>query len=273
MEPSPTGGDAAPTSLPVGDGAVSTRPQRGSVWACETTFGGPGAEGSGPWIRGDGTFDPSAKPLVEGEIDWPDVFTATVEGETRLVQGNGLPDHPTGAFPIAPDSEAFQYDRNPNAVLAQSLRMEVPAVPEQAGEPSCTPLGAIGVLLTGSVFANALDAAGRDAVAHEIQDACQGHPEMRGAYHYHSLTPCLDEGESGHSLLVGYALDGFGLFGHRDQDGSILTNEDLDRCHGHRHAVDWDGDSMNLYHYHATFEYPYTMGCFRGVPGAPPIGA
>jgi hypothetical protein len=120
---------------------------------------------------------------------------------------------------------------------------------------------------------NALDAAGRDAIAHEVQDACQGHPQQAGVYHYHALTPCLDEGETGHSRLVGYALDGFGLFGHRGENGAALTNRDLDRCHGHRHAVEWDGGTATLYHYHATWEYPYTVGCLRGVPGPPPIGA
>ena len=43
-------------------------------------------------------------------------------------------------------------------------------------------MGPIGFLLTGGVFFNALDAQGKDAVAHEVQDRCQGHPERSGAY-------------------------------------------------------------------------------------------
>ena len=43
-------------------------------------------------------------------------------------------------------------------------------------------------MLTGNVFFNALDAVGRDAVAHEIQDACEGHPERSSLYHYHNLS-------------------------------------------------------------------------------------
>jgi len=23
---------------------------------------------------------------------------------------------------------------------------------------------------------------------------------------------------------------------------------------------------VSMYHYHATYEYPYTLGCFRGTP-------
>jgi hypothetical protein len=127
--------------------------------------------------------------------------------------------------------------------------------------------GAIAVLLTGSVVFDGLDAEKRDAVAHETQDACQGHPEGNGQYHYHSLTNCLDDEheEGAHSALMGYALDGFGLFGHHGEDGEIVTNEDLDECHGHTHEITWEGQVVEMYHYHATYEYPYTISCFRGT--------
>ena len=36
-----------------------------------------------------------------------------------------------------------------------------------------------------------------------------------------------------------------------------MSNDQLDECHGHTH--DFLG-----YHYHATIEYPYTVGCYRG---------
>jgi hypothetical protein len=38
-----------------------------------------------------------------------------------------------------------------------------------------------------------------------------------------------------------------------------MSNADLDECHGHEHG------SLG-YHYHATIEYPYTVGCYRGTP-------
>ena len=52
---------------------------------------------------------------------------------------------------------------------------------------------------------SALDAAGRDAVAHEVHDGCQGHPQITGTYHYHSVTACLEDKRlaNGHSDLVG----------------------------------------------------------------------
>ena len=73
-----------------------------------------------------------------------------------------------------------------------------------------------------------------------------------------------DEG-TGHSPLVGYALDGFGIYGHRGEDGEVVTNEDLDECHGHTHEIEWDGQTVEMYHYHATWEFPYVVGCFHGT--------
>jgi hypothetical protein len=43
-----------------------------------------------------------------------------------------------------------------------------------------------------------------------------------------------------------------------------LHDSDLDACHGHTHAVMWDGKLQVIYHYHLTPEYPYTLGCFHG---------
>ncbi len=65
---------------------------------------------------------------------------------------------------------------------------------------------------------------------------------------------------------MGYALDGFGLFGRYGEAGKVLSNADLDECHGHTHEVVWDGKPTTIYHYHATWEYPYTVGCYRAKP-------
>lgn len=50
--------------------------------------------------------------------------------------------------------------------------------------------------------------------------------------------------------------------------GNELTNAALDVCHGHTHVIEWDGKATMLYHYHATREYPYTLGCYAGTPVA-----
>ena len=254
------------THLPIGDGRVTQSAVGGNVWACQTAFQVRDGLHEGEWLdKANGTFDLTRKPTVDGSVAWPSAITITVEGEQRVVRGNGLPVHATGTYPIALTDDAWSYDRNPNPIRAQNVMVRLSATPVFAAEPSCLPMGAIGVLTTGSVFYNALDAAGLDGVAHEIQDGCQGHPQMTGQYHYHNLTACISDPGEGHSALLGYAFDGFGFYGMHGEDGSLLTDDALDECHGHTHAIEWDGKTVSMYHYHATAEYPYTLGCFRGV--------
>ena len=137
-----------------------------------------------------------------------------------------------------------------------------------AANASCLGEGPIGILLSGAYLYDGLDALGHDALAHEIQDHCQGHPDMSSSYHYHTLTACLADPGTGHSALLGYALDGFGIYGNRGENGEALTDADLDGCHGHTHAITWNGQTVSMYHYHATAEYPYSLGCYRGAPVA-----
>ena len=45
----------------------------------------------------------------------------------------------------------------------------------------------------------------------------------------------------------------------------MITNAQLDECHGHTAPVMWDGKMIPIYHYHLNREYPYSVGCFHGV--------
>ncbi len=249
--------------LPVGDGRVSDHPEAGNVYACRTTFRNGGARHDGPWFHG-GTWDPTEKPHVRGHVLWPDAaFSLTPAGGDVEVRGNGLPlREPTGVFPIAPSDPVFRYDTNPNHVGAQDLDFRIPAEPATAARPSCLPMGMIGFTVTGVALYSALDDAGRDAAAHEIQDACDGHPQANAQYHYHGASPCIP-GIDGDGV-VGWALDGFPILGTKDHDGAELTDADLDACHGRRERVVADGRSY-AYAYHFTREYPYTLGCFTGA--------
>jgi hypothetical protein len=68
------------------------------------------------------------------------------------------------------------------------------------------------------------------------------------------------------SPLVGYALDGFGIYGPRGADGKLVTNAQLDECHGRVGEVVFNGKKQKMYHYVLNNEYPYAIGCFRGTP-------
>jgi len=253
-------------ALPLGDGKLSQAPKVGWIWACHVDPQAGGSQRDGPWINAaKGTYDVTAKAVVPGQVAWPSQFSLTVRQDQRVFSSNDLPSHATGTFPVPSDSEAYRYDRNPNRIGAQSLQVALPLWPALAAQASCAP-GALGFLLTGAVLFNALDAPGRDAVAHETQDACQGHPQESGVYHYHSLSNCLPDKREpgGHSVLVGYLLDGFGLYGTYGENGQALASQDLDECHGHIHTIAWEGKQVAMYHYHATPDFPYTAGCLRG---------
>jgi hypothetical protein len=255
------------TRLPLGDERLAASPQVGWIWPCRVgESGGGGAGAEGPWFNGDGTYDGTAKASVAGAVSWPASFSSTLQGDARVFAGNNLPDHPTGIYPVQSTDPAYQYDRNPSSIAAQDVSFSLPANPVAAGQPSCVP-GGIGIMLSGSVLFNALDATGRDAVAHELQDGCQGHPQRDGVYHYHNLTSCISDAGSadGHSALLGYILDGFGLYGQHGVGGATLSSADLDACHGHTHQIEWDGQLVEMYHYHATSDFPYTVGCIRGA--------
>jgi hypothetical protein len=259
-------GDVDLTSLPLGDDNVSDEPGVGDLYLCpEFPVGDEGPTIDGPWIKGR-TYDLESKAFVSGDVKWPEaVFDTGLEGTSdRRLRGNNLPtDHTTGVFPVTEDDpEAFEYDPNPNPIEPSDYQITVPANPEPAEEPQCVG-GESGFLLSGVVLNSPVDAAGRDAVAHEVQDHCFGHPNPTG-YHYHSLSPCIPDRGTAHSRLVGYALDGFGIFGFRGPGGEVMTNRDLDACHGHNHEIQWDGERREMYHYHATWEFPYVVGCFKG---------
>ncbi len=259
------------TSLPLSDGKVSREPKVGSVFACQTRFNpnAPGAQRSGNWINhAAGIFDLTRKPTVDGNVVHISELEIAISGTRRVISGNALPNHPTGRFPVSRSDDAYYYDRNPGTIRAHAFTASLPLTPTIADEPSCVPMGAIGIMLTGAVLFNALDARGENALAHEILDRCQGHPQQSGLYHYHGKSPCQPDPATAteHSTLIGYAFDGFGIYGYHDEDGILLQSSDLDECHGHVGPVMVDGERQTVYHYHATPDYPYTLSCFRGDP-------
>jgi hypothetical protein len=101
-------------------------------------------------------------------------------------------------------------------------------------------------------------------------DRFGGHTDGTERYHYHfpaqDLQDHIHPHEQGHSALMGYMLDGFGIYGPYGENGELLKSADLDECHGHTHPVLWDGQMINLYHYHWTYDFPYNIGCYRGTP-------
>jgi hypothetical protein len=265
-----TSGTQAHDSRWLGDGRISSGPKTDHLFSCKQDFNpnASGAHRTGPWLKGD-RYHPHEKIHVNGEVNWPNArINIIAEKGMRIVQANNIPTHSTGEYPIRQSDPAYQYDRNPNSIREQIILMRLPLMPRFAQSPSCVPMGLVAFTLVGGALYNAVDAGGRDAAAYEILDACGGHPQRSGQYHYHDYAPCLPKGldQNGHSSLIAYALDGFGVYGSKDVGGRAVTNKNLDACHGHEGPVMWNDTAQSIYHYHMNNEYPYTIGCLSGTP-------
>jgi hypothetical protein len=247
---------------------VTDGPKKGYVYLCRAqNTSNAGAFKDGPWINETSKiWDLTKKISVTGSVNWPTAkFTINTDGTNRTITSNGLPYHTTGIYPILSTDAAYQYDRNPNSIKTQTFTFTLPENPTLLSSPECVG-GEVGITLSGIPIFNGFDEGGRDAVAHEVQDHCEGHPQVSGQYHYHGYSDCLkDNSKSGeHSDLVAYAFDGFGIYGLKGENGEELSSADLDECHGHTHAVMWNGKMQTVYHYHFTRDFPYSVACFRG---------
>jgi len=267
-------GAVDPTNLPLGDGKYSyDGPQPGYIYLDRNSSNinpnnAAGSSTNGPWIRSDGTYDSTSKVVVEGEVEWPAEarITLSPDGQTRTIFTNDLPGT-SGVFPVASNSQAYQYDPNPNTIQVQNLSVDLPTQPTANAQSTPLTGGAIGFVYTDAsktamtALYAAVDEKGNDAVAHEVQDSNKGHPQQSGEYHFHSAPEALKDAEG----IIGYALDGFPIMGSVE-NGQKVTNADLDENHGKMTTIQVDGKDVQTYAYYATDEYPYTIGAFKGTP-------
>eukprot|EP00756_Hemistasia_phaeocysticola_P012165 Hpha_TRINITY_DN15176_c0_g22::TRINITY_DN15176_c0_g22_i1::g.127836::m.127836 len=125
----------------------------------------------------------------------------------------------------------------------------------------------IGAHLNGVQLKGPSEANGFNVDTSLIPLPCGGHvtpPVGPGPmYHYHKPADCETITVAGqHGPLIGYASDGFGIYGFGDVSGSPV----LDECNGHFGPLP---DGSVGYHYHAVEHWnmdgsphvPYHMGC------------
>lgn len=184
------------------------------------------------------------------------------DSRSLIVESQGYPNHPTALFPNS---------GNPNSILVQKFHFQFPLQPTLSDTITRLPMGPIGMALNGVVFFNPFEAGGMNAVEGYSEvwlDACCGHPQQHGVYHYHKFPACVkspfpDDGKQ-HSPVIGFAFDGFPIYGPYEEAGVMardLKNErSLDVCNGH-------SDGVRGYHYHVTpGRFPYVVGGYAGVP-------
>ena len=204
------------------------------------------------WQVGSGTAAPA---VDEDGVEHPfhDNVKVRVTDDLLIVESDGLPTHRTANFPT-------RY--NPNRILRQRYRFEIPREPRRAAKITRLPMGPIGVAVNGIPFYNPYTREGNNAVEgpfREVFDSCCGHPDPLGRYHYHKYPVCVKspfrDPADGHSPVIGLAFDGYAIYGPNEAGGD--PPNDLDRCNGHT-------DDERGYHYHVTDKFPYILGGYRG---------
>ena len=178
-----------------------------------------------------------------------------------IMQSQGYPNHPTAVFPNS---------GNPNSIRVQNFTFRLPLEPKLADKITRVPMGPIGMALNGVVFFNPFEMEGMNAVEGYSEvwlDSCCGHPQQTGVYHYHKHPSCVkspfpDDGTQ-HSPVVGFAFDGFPVYGPYETKDvmarDLKGDRALDVCNGHQ-------DDVRGYHYHVTpGRFPYIIGGYAGV--------
>ena len=139
------------------------------------------------------------------------MVTVTVDGSTRVIETNALPDHETGEFP---------NEGNPNVISAQDLTWEFPVEPTMSG--SATEARVPGVAVNGVKFepgtAETVSCESGETLRVEALqdlfdlglDVNNAHVQPTGEYHYHGASQMLVAGYATDADLVhvGFAADG-----------------------------------------------------------------
>lgn len=200
----------------------------------------------------------------------------TSDGSFIYIKTRDLPDHKSPYYPAANALyEAYSgttfggnaFVRNPNSIIEQSATVKIPLNPELNTSHTATPLGPIGIALNGVPFFNQYAGPNQPLTSEMATfDKYYGHPQQSGVYHYHVEPLYLTTIKTTKSALLGFLLDGFPVYGPKEENGTDVTNNSLDIYHGHTHAtVDFPN---GIYHYHFTGEAPYLNGNgFYGTPG------
>ncbi|NDA26292.1 MAG: YHYH protein [Verrucomicrobia bacterium] len=155
----------------------------------------------------------------------PPQVSITTEGEYRVIRANGVPNHAIGQFP-GPGC--------PNAASGQNYNFRMPLHPKTNASFTQLKQQAIGVAVNGVPFdpgtaeywkndrtsgwhIEALG--GRKSLGLDQNNA---HVQPNGAYHYHGIPTGLIStlGGGDGPKLIGYAADGFPIYGQSAQNRS-----------------------------------------------------
>lgn len=112
-----------------------------------------------------------------------------------------------------------------------------------------------------------------DTILTQQLDICGGHAGRGDDYHYHTAPVCMIEqmANAGPEAIIGWAFDGFPIYGDDNPDGTPIPEGTLDVCNG-------QPDATFGYRYHTSQAAPYIIQCLMGevqnmrdLPRVPPL--
>ena len=144
---------------------------------------------------------------------------------------------------------------------------KIPLSPAIASTTTTAVDGPIGVAINGVPIFNPCKQGGctnGDTKVLGELDVCNGHAGRADDYHYHAAPTCLMAGKAASywdTHPLGWALDGFAIYGYNNADGSVATRDGV--CGGNTSTA---SNGPSGYSYHVTDSSPYVLSCFRGTP-------
>jgi hypothetical protein len=243
-----------------------------------------------------GTSTAVSTTKVVKAAKWNKTVKLSYSKNSIIMQPNGIPNHPRDkyyAVPLSqdivvPDSTTAKVVKDPTK--AQTYKFTIPSTPKYSKTVTNTSLGSIGVMISGAVIYNPFEGDNKtvamannftitdsNGITASFVDKCAGHPiPDMGAYHYHGLSTCVTTkvdkiGKPSH--VIGFALDGFPIYGDRDIKGKQLTAKNLDQCNGIYSAT--PEFPKGIYHYVllGTSDVRSSIACFHGEVDASQIQA
>jgi phosphatidylethanolamine-binding protein (PEBP) family uncharacterized protein len=137
---------------------------------------------------------------------------------------------------------------------------KIPLSPAIAATTTTAVDGPIGVAINGVPIFNPCKQGGcqnGDTKVLGELDICNGHAGRADDYHYHAAPNCLMAGKPANywdTHPLGWALDGFAIFGYNNADGSVASRDGI--CGGNTSSV---SNAPAGYSYHVTDASPYVL--------------
>ena len=232
---------------------------------------------------------------------WNPTVKLTYSKNAVIMQPNGIPNHTRDAYyavPISqeivvPDASTSKIVKDPTK--AQTYKFTIPTSPKYSSKTTTTSLGSIGVMISGAVLYNPYEGDGKtvamasnftitdeNGITASFVDKCAGHPTPNmGAYHYHGLPNCVTsqvDQPYKPSHIIGFALDGFPIYGDRDIKGNKVSVNSLDKCNGIYSATPEFPNGIYHYVLLGSADARSSISCFHGevdrtqVQAMPPMG-